>query len=187
MLKGMRCSLIRKIARDERGVTALEFALVAPLIIALYLGCVEISSGVAADRKVRLVASAVANLTAQATTISADDMTNILNASSAIILPYEADKLTVTISCLKIDTNGNATVAWSETRGGTPLAVNSAYTFDANSAVLALPNSSLVIGESQYAYTPAVGYTITGTINLSEKMFMSPRISAPSYDGTACS
>ena len=60
----------------------------APLMIALYLGGVEISQGVAADRKVRLTAGALANLAAQDTTISAADMTNILDASTAIIAPY---------------------------------------------------------------------------------------------------
>ena len=32
-----------------------------------------------------------------------------------------------------------------------------------------------------YNYTPVVGYTITGTLTLSDQMFMSPRISPPVY------
>ena len=47
---------LSRLARDRRGVSAVEFALVAPLMIGLYLGCVEISDGVAADRKVTLTA-----------------------------------------------------------------------------------------------------------------------------------
>ena len=77
-----------RFARDRRGVSAVEFALVAPLLVALYLGCVEISDGVSADRKVTLTAAALANLSAQVTTITTADMTNILDASSAIIAPY---------------------------------------------------------------------------------------------------
>ena len=83
-------------------------------MIGLYLGCVEISDGVAADRKVSLTAGALANLSAQSTTISTTDMTNILDASSAIIAPYSPANLTMKVSCLKIDaTTGKATVAWS--------------------------------------------------------------------------
>ena len=58
---------IRRFGRDRRGVSAVEFAFIAPVMIGLYLGCVEISDGVGADRKVSLTAAALANLTAQAT------------------------------------------------------------------------------------------------------------------------
>ena len=74
--------------RDRRGVSAVEFALVAPMMITLYFGCVEVSDGVAADRKVSLTSATLANLVAQSTALSSTDMTNILDASSAIIQPY---------------------------------------------------------------------------------------------------
>ena len=110
-----------RIARDRRGVSAVEFALLAPVMIGLYLGCAEISDGVSADRKVSLIASALANLSAEVNTISSDDMTNILNASTAIISPYNVNNLQMTVSCLSIDSNKNVTVKWSETRSGTKL------------------------------------------------------------------
>ena len=167
--------------RDQRGVSAVEFALLAPVMIGLYLGCVEISQGVAADRKVSMTAAALANLTAQVTTISSTDMTNILDASSAIIVPYSASLLKMTLTCLKIDANKNVTVKWSVTRGGT--ANSGTMTIP---AALAVANSWLILAETSYAYTPTVGYTISGTLTLSDKMYMSPRISAPTYAGTAC-
>jgi Flp pilus assembly protein TadG len=175
---------LHRFARDRRGVSAVEFALLAPLMIGLYLGCVEISDGVAADRKVTLTAGALANLTAQATTISANDMTNIMNASTAVISPYDATKLKATVSCLKIDNAGQATVAWSVSQNGSPRATGSGVTLPAS---LAVPSSSLVFSEVSYDYTPTVGYTITGTLTLSDQMYMSPRITAPVYNSVACS
>ena len=50
------------------------------------------------------------------------------------------------------------------------------------SADLAIPNTYLVWSEVNYNYTPVVGYTITGTLPLSDQMFMSPRISPPVYN-----
>ena len=47
-------------------------------------------------------------------------------------------------------------------------------------------NSWLLLSEVSYAYTPTVGYTITGTLTLSDKMYMSPRITAPTYGVTTC-
>jgi Flp pilus assembly protein TadG len=174
-------ALVRLIG-DRRGVSAVEFALVAPLMVALYLGCVEISEGVAAQRKVSLTSAALANLTAQVTSISQSDMTNILDASGAIILPYSAVNLSMSVSCLKIDANQNVSVKWSVARGGDPLS-GTVTIPDA----LKVADSELVYAVASYSYTPAVGYTITGTLNLSDHMYMSPRISAPVYDGTACS
>ena len=173
--------IFTRFARDRRGVSAVEFAMMAPLMIGLYLGCVEISDGVGADRKVSLTAAALANLTAQVTTISASEMTNILDASSAIIKPYSAANLNMTVSCVKIDASGNATVKWSVTRNGTANSGSISIP-----SALAVPSSYLIFSQVSYAYTPTVGYTITGTLNLSDKMYMSPRISAPSYGSTTC-
>ena len=174
---------LRRFARDRRGVSAVEFALLAPLMIGLYLGCAEISDGVAVDRKVSLSAATLANLASQVTTISSSDMTNMLNATSAIISPYSPGKLKATLSCLKIDATGKATVAWSATLNGTMRATGSTVTIP---SALAVPSSQLLFGEVSYAYTPTVGYTITGTLNLSDQMYMAPRITAPTYGTTAC-
>jgi Flp pilus assembly protein TadG len=185
MMIGLR-KLLSRFGGDRRGVSAVEFALLAPVMITLYFGCVEISDGVAADRKVSLTAAALANLTAQATTISTGDMTNILNASSAIIAPYDASKLTITVTCLNIDAQQKATVKWSKAMNGTARATGSTYTFDAATAPLDVAKSQLVLAEASYAYTPIVGMVITGVLTLSDRMFMSPRITAPVYNGIAC-
>jgi Flp pilus assembly protein TadG len=173
----------RRFTSDRRGVSAVEFALLAPLMIGLYFGCVEISDGVAADRKVSLTAATLTNLAAQVTTINSSDMTNILNAASAIIAPYSASKLKSTLSCLKIDSTGKVTVAWSATLNGNARATGSSVTIPSG---LAVPSSQLLFSEVSYAYTPAVGYTITGTLTLSDHMYMAPRITAPTYGATAC-
>jgi Flp pilus assembly protein TadG len=173
---------MRRFAGDRGGVSAVEFALIAPLMIGLYLGCVEISSGISADRKVSLTVGAVANLTAQVSTISSSDMTNILNASSAIIAPFSTSNLKITVSCISIDANKNATVKWSATQNGS--LESGSITIP---SALAVASTQLILAEASYAYTPTVGYTITGTLNLSDKMYMSPRITAPTYGSIACS
>ncbi len=174
-------NILRRFAGDRRGVSAVEFALVAPLMIGLYLGCVEVSDGVSADRKVSLTAAALANLTAQVSTVSSAEMTNILDASTAIIAPYAASKLKITVTCINIDNNKNATAKWSATRNGTTK--SGSITIP---SALAVANTQLILAEASYAYTPTVGYTMTGTLNLTDKMYMSPRVTAPTYGNTAC-
>ena len=42
---------------------------------------------------------------------------------------------------------------------------------------LNVASSSLIWAESQYAYTPTIGYVITGTKNLTDQIYMRPRLS----------
>src|SRR3979411_850394 len=87
-----RINLLQRFARfrqDERGVSAVEFAMLLPLMITLSLGSVEISQGVGIDRKVTLTTRTVADLASQVSSINNADMTNMLNASAAVIAPYD--------------------------------------------------------------------------------------------------
>jgi Flp pilus assembly protein TadG len=177
-----KSGFLRRFAGDRRGVSAVEFALVAPIMIGLYFSVVEVSDGVSASRKVSLTAATLANLTAQVSTLTSADMSNILDASSAVIAPYDPSKLKITVTCISIDSTKKATAKWSVTRNGG--AANTG-TMTLPSA-LAVASTQLVLAQVSYAYTPVVGYNITGTINLSDKMYMSPRITAPTYGTTAC-
>jgi len=195
---------LRRLRHDRRGVSAVEFAFVAPLLITLYLGCVEVSDGVSADRKVTLTAAALANLTAScsnsnansgacsssttpAYNITTTEMSNILDASSAIIAPYSTSNLSIVVSCISIDASKKATVKWSETRNGTKRTAGSTYTFTSSTSALDVASSQIILAEATYAYTPIVGNALTGTITLQDQMFMSPRVAAPAYNGTTCS
>src|SRR3954454_22839425 len=106
-------------ARDQRGVSAVEFAMLLPLMITLYLGSVEISQGVAIDRKVTLTTRTVADLASQVSSINNADMTNMLTATAAVIAPFDQSKLKVVVSAVAIDASGTAKVAWSDTLNGT--------------------------------------------------------------------
>ena len=41
-------------------------------------------------------------------------------------------------------------------------------------------NVSFILGEVTYAYTPGLGYTITGTVNLADSYWLFPRCSTDS-------
>ena len=163
-----------RLARERRGVAAVEFAMLLPLMVTLYLGSVEISQGVGIDRKVTLASRTVTDLASQVSTIASADMTNILNASSSVIAPYDASKLKVTVSAVTIDASAVAKIAWSCTLNGTKRAVGSTVTLP---AALNVANTTLVWGEVSYAYTPTIGYVVTGTLNLSDQIYMRPRLS----------
>ena len=76
---------------------------------------------------------------------------------------------------------------WSETRNGTKRTAGSTYTFTSTTSALDVASSQIILAEANYAYTPIVGNALTGTITLSDQMFMSPRVAAPAYNSVTCS
>lgn len=166
--------LIRRFAKNGAGVSAIEFALIAPLMITLYLGGVEVTQAVAVNRKTTLVAHTVADLVAQTSQVTNADMTDILNASTSVAAPYSTASLTVTVSSIAIDASGVAKVKWSDTLHGSARTPGETITLD---PALAVPNSSIVLGEVSYAFKPTFGWVITGTLNLKDKTYMRPRLS----------
>jgi Flp pilus assembly protein TadG len=167
--------------RDRRGTSAIEFAMLLPLLVTLYLGTVEITQGIGINRKVTLTTRTVADLATQVSSISDSDMTTLLGASATVMgcdatKPKQCDttQLKVTVSEVKIDANQVAKVAWSDTLNGTKRAVGSAVSLP---AALKVANTNLIWGEVSYDYKPTVGYVITGTLKLSDQIFMRPRLS----------
>ncbi len=165
---------VRHLAGDERGVSAVEFAMLLPLMLTLYLGAVEVSQGVGADRKATLTARTICDLVSQVASISDADMTNALNAASSVMVPFPVANLKVTVTSVKIDASGNATVDWSSTLNGTARGKGSTVTLP---AALAVPSTSLIWSEVQYTYKPVVGYVVTGTLTLKDQIYMRPRLS----------
>src|SRR5690606_25911079 len=65
---------LRRFARDVQGVGAVEFAMVAPVLLAMLLGAVEITRAVAIDKRFTVVTSMVADLVARETQLTGDDV-----------------------------------------------------------------------------------------------------------------
>jgi Flp pilus assembly protein TadG len=164
----------RRFTGDTQGVSAVEFALLLPLMLTMYLGGSEVASAVATSRKVTLVSRTVADLASQSSSITDASMTNILNASAAVISPYASSKLKVTVSEVKIDANGAATVVWSDTLGGTARPAGSSVTLP---AALKVANTWLIWSEAEFSYEPTFGSGLTGSLALKDRMYMRPRLS----------
>lgn len=164
-----------RFAADCRGISAVEFAVLMPVMLTLLLGSVEASQGIAADRKVELTAHTLADLASQYTDVTNAVMTNILNAGAAIIAPYPAANLKEVVSEIAVDSQGNATVVWSDTLNGTALTVGQTVSVPSS---LATPNTYLILAQVQYGYSPTYGYVLTGTLALSDQSYVRPRESA---------
>src|ERR1700722_18570994 len=61
--------------RSTSGIAATEFAMILPILLVLFFGVVEISNGVAAYRKVTLMAHTLSDLTSQSQEVQDSDLT----------------------------------------------------------------------------------------------------------------
>ena len=170
---------------DCRGVAATEFAVIVPVMLAMFFGTVEFSSGIAVDRKVTLMARTLSDLASQSISVGDSDITNFLAASAAIMTPYSATPTQATISELYVDpTTLQARVQWS--KGYSPLAVSSVVAIP---TALAVGGTYLIYSKVSYLYVPTAGYVMAKAgINLSDIAYTRPRQSTCVYysPATAC-
>ena len=195
---GSRTSLrgyLSRFAHARDGVSAIEFALILPFMLTIYLGGAELGDGMSVQFKVTLAARTVADLVSQCGNNSLDgqycdtanglpidttSMNQLLGAATQVMTPYSANSMVVTVSELKF-TGGStsASVVWSASNSGNGRTIASTYTLPP--AFQSLPSGTyyVILGEATYPYTPTMGYVITGTINIYEDSIFFPRNSDP--------
>jgi Flp pilus assembly protein TadG len=196
---------VRKFSTNADAVAATEFAMLAPFMLLLYIGGVELGNGVAINVKVSATAHSIADMVSQNTALSPSQMQNILTGATAIIAPYPVNNgqgspiMSVTVSEISSDANGTLTLRWSQSFNGTSfgpgrtsLAANGSYgpvtlpaslngtAGNSNNPNNQNDNVSFILGEASYAYTPNLGYTISGTVNLGDSYWIFPRCSTNS-------
>ena len=160
------------LVEDCRGMAAIEFAFIVPMMLVLFFGTVEFSSGIAVDRKVTLLARTLSDLTSQSLSVSNSDLTNFFNASYAILAPYSSTPALETISELYVDPNTLAArVQWSQ--GSSPRGISSTVAIPTS---LAVGGTYLIYSEVSYLYTPAVGYVMAKSgVTLRDTAYTRPR------------
>jgi Flp pilus assembly protein TadG len=185
-----------QLIHDRSGMAAVEFSFVVPLMLVMFFGTVEMSSGVAVDRKVTLVARTLSDLTSQATTVADSDLRNSFAAAYGILSPYSATPTQATISEIYVNNSNVAKVQWS--KAATVSMVSGAVSINLASSTrnqgdtvaiptaLAVAGTYLILSEVSYLYTPAVGYVMgKAGVTLKDESFTRPRQSTCVLYGTA--
>jgi Flp pilus assembly protein TadG len=165
-----------RLRRDQRGVSAVEFALLLPFMLTLYLGCVEVSQAISIDRKTALTARTLADLVARSAGFSNAEMTNILNAATTVVAPYSTANIKVKVSQVYIKADGTTKIDWSAAKNTTKRTSGETVTVPAGLKV-AGKDSYLIWAEVEYGYKPTIGYVLTGTLTLTDQIYMRPRVS----------
>jgi hypothetical protein len=123
------------------------------------------------------------------------DMVNVFTAASDILAPLSSTTLAVRLTNIYSDGNGNAYVYWSCGEGALPpLAAKSAitstptgndvgyflwrYNTTSGGYVLNGTNTSYVMAEGQYVYTPLAHFIIKTPMTMTNTAYLLPRQSS---------
>lgn len=161
--------LIRGIG-DRRGVAAVEFALIAPILILLYMGLAEVTMALMADRRASHATAVIADLVAQDSLTSQADLNDLFSVAEEILSPFETTDMNIRVTGVVADADGAPQVEWTHSRGsvgGDPLA---ALPEDYMS-----PNERLILSEMSYGFSSPVQYALPGAVTLRSRYFLSPR------------
>jgi Flp pilus assembly protein TadG len=176
MMRGFLHRPWRRLIADTRGASAVEFGLIVPVLVVLYAVGFEVCEAATVNRKLTDTTTQLANVTSQYTKVAKSDIASIMNASSETMTPYTNGDLALVVSEISMDANGKPSVTWSEAYlNGVPFKGNPLTTPPKAPPSFQLPNSSYIVVQSTYAYTPVVAGNFMAPMTLADQSFMLPR------------
>ncbi|MGV8929865.1 MAG: TadE/TadG family type IV pilus assembly protein [Brevundimonas sp.] len=167
----MRHRLFSRLAGDQRGVAAVEFALLAPILIFFYFGLAEFCQGYMAQKRMGHVAAMVADMVAQEEVTSSVKIDDVFAIGDLIMNPFPTTTLEQRVSSVT-RTAGVARVDWSHGTGMEPRAVNSTITLPAD---LIANGESIIVSEATYDYDSPADYLMPSITRFSHIYYLRPR------------
>lgn len=191
VLSGIRSHLAR-LCRDRKGVAAIEFAFVAPVLLVTYFMTMEVSQGLEVSKKTGRIAIIVGDLVTQQQSLNKADLDAIMRIGEAVIQPYNRSKPSVYVTAIEItnEDSPKAKVAWSRKMvngaASTHLPVGTIVTTVPDT--LMIKGSFLIRAESSLEYTPVVVWSAGegasfgmssafDKLDMSDRYYLRPRMS----------
>jgi Flp pilus assembly protein TadG len=183
---------IARAAADRRGVAAIEFALVVPLLLCMYFVTMEVSQAIETNKKVSRTSGMIADLVTQQQTTTHDELDAIMKIGQALLVPYYRSKPTIYVTAIEItdETTPKVKVFWSRK------VVNDVYSAGpAKGTIMTVPaalntrGSFLVRVDSYLDYKPVITYaaadkpglgltSMFDIIKMKETYYLRPRMSS---------
>jgi Flp pilus assembly protein TadG len=175
--------LLARLRRDRSGVAAVEFALVLPLLLTMWLGMEQFSEYATADAKTLMAAQSVSDLISQLPASDTGTFTDIADAATQIMAPLPTSgKVTVDVVGVTYTTPTTPATGWRCTTTGGPAADATVPLSLADN--LGSATQMAVMVNVKYAFQPTMSFGLLGTAilnaigaqTLSERAFSQPRL-----------
>ncbi|WP_064681530.1 TadE/TadG family type IV pilus assembly protein [Rhizobium bangladeshense] len=169
----------RRLIRKRQGAGAIEFAILFPVLVMLYIGAFEITIGLSVSKRATRAAGSIADLVTQQQSVTKSTLAEMRSVATAIFVPYNSSSLTLKITGITIDASANATVLWSWAQDGSvPYAKNGAVSdipSDMKTANSFLVRSELSIPYTMFLFAPNFMPDGMRTITISRSYFYRQR------------
>lgn len=176
----------RRFRKEERAAAAVEFALIVPFLITLYLGSLEAAALFTVDKRVDSISNTVGDLVSQwdpddgdlTTGSSSGTLSDYLNASTGILAPYSTTGLKIVVSLVQVKNTGVTKVLWSKANSsGTAKTVGNTYTDLASTTQMnsVSRGGCVIAAEVSYSYLPVLGQVFKSALSLKHTNYFLPR------------
>lgn len=169
---------LQRFCAATRGLAAVEFALIAPIMIVLFFGVVESSAALSASRKTMLAANTLADLVAQETEIKKSDLDDLFIGMEDVIDSRDVAATFRVVSVVFDTADGKVKVHWSyDSTGAQPYSAGSVYSGPLDVALFD-DTTSLIVAEVEYDYAPPISQKIIGALTFERAASRWPRRTA---------
>ncbi|MBD8065714.1 pilus assembly protein [Devosia sp. PTR5] len=171
--------------RDRAGTAAVEFALIVPIMLLVYVGTMEASSLITMDRKIQSVSGAVGDLVARADKVlTTNQLKDYFQAASGIMTPFSSSGVKQVVTAVNVAPDGSTSVEWTSQYQNGTYSTTTEYTpgqtYPLPAPMIAVAKGKMVIAaEASYSYKPLYGIVFDQAVTLSRAGFFMPR-----FEGT---
>ncbi|MDG4892032.1 MULTISPECIES: TadE/TadG family type IV pilus assembly protein [unclassified Mesorhizobium] len=180
---------VERFCRDRRGVAAIEFAFIVPVLLIMYFITMEASQAIETSKKVSRIGSMVADLVTQQQTVVKADLDAMMQIGTSTLQPYNRSLPTIIITGIQItdEASPKVQVAWSRKLVGTTYSADAAKgSITTVPSTLNIRNTFLVRVESDLGYKPIITWSASNSqtlgltsafnnISMSETYYLRPR------------
>jgi len=167
-------SCVRRFGADTHAASAVEFALILPIMLLLLLATVDIARAIDIKTKLTILSRTISDFVTQGQTITPANLADIVRASKSVMYPYSDSSITIDIQSIRQQPDLSYKIDWSYPPAN---AANRATT-------LTPPDTSVVRTSVTYVYNlefagfllPRLGLD---KITLRSTTAMAPRWGAP--------
>lgn len=146
---------LRRFARAEGGVSGVEFALIAPILVLMFMASIELPRAITTGRRVSLATTTMADLISRTDTT---DVSDVYAAAQAVSSPYDLSRAGIVLTAGGIYLDGLTPVAKvcsSVAQNDAPRPAGS--TIGPAPPGTANPGDRLVMAEMRLPYTAVFG------------------------------